>query len=218
MTDLPGVRRPYYPVSLNVDGQACLVVGGGRVAARKARALLECGAAVTVVAPSLHQDMEALVPNLAAIERRSYRPGDPRSFRLVFTATGDPQVDAAVHRDAEAAGVWVNAADDPAHSSFILPAVHRDGALAVAVSTAGLSPALSSWLRDRLASQLGEGFGRLAELLAEARVELRRSGRGTETVDWRSLLDGPLPELVRAGELDNARATISRATTTPRQL
>src|SRR3984885_10371750 len=147
----PAEPPSFYPVSLDVSGRSCLVVGGGPVAARKARTLLECGAAVTVIAPSLSDEMEVLAGQLEQVERRAYAGGDADRFRLVVTATGRPEVDGAVHDDAEAAGVWVNSADDRAHSSFILPAVHRDGPVIVAVSTSGLSPGLSSWLRARLA-------------------------------------------------------------------
>jgi siroheme synthase-like protein len=201
----------YYPVCLDVSGRPCLVVGGGPVAARKARGLLECGARVTVIAPEVCDDMQSLAPALAALERRPYRQDDLSSYRLVVTATGLDGVDGAVHADAEAAGVWVNSADDRVHSSFILPAVHRDGAVTVAVSTGGLSPALASWLRTRLAARDLRSTGALAELLGEARQRLLDAGRSTDAVDWAALLDGPLPDLVDAGDLDNARAIVAAA-------
>jgi siroheme synthase-like protein len=213
MTEPPAPPPPhFYPVSLDVSGRSCLVVGGGRVAARKARTLLDCGAAVTVIAPALSTDMETLVPSLHAIERRKYGEGDALSFRLVVTATGIPEVDGAVYADADAAGVWTNSADDLAHSSFILPAVHRDGAVTVAVSTGGLSPAFASWLRTRVAAECGDGIGTLAQLLGEARANLKRAGLPSDSVDWARLLEGPLLGLVRAGEIDNARATVLAAT------
>jgi siroheme synthase-like protein len=156
--------------------------------------------------------MESLLPALAGLERRPYRRDDVASFRLVVTATGNAAVDGAVHDDAEAAGVWVNSADDRANSSFILPAVHRDGAVTVAVSTGGLSPALASWLRDRVAARGLRNVGELAELLGEARERLKQAGRPSDAVDWAGLLDGPLPDLVEAGDLDNARAIVVAAT------
>ena len=165
-----------------------------------------------MIAPSVGGDMEALAPRLAAFERRPYRAGEASDYRLVVTATGQPEVDGAVFADADAAGVWVNSSDDPAHCSFILPAVHRDGAVTVSVSTGGLSPALASWLRDRLATCCGEGVGTLAELLGEARQHLREAGVRSDSVDWAGLLDGPLPELVRAGDVDAARAIVTAAT------
>ena len=212
MTELPPPHPPLYPVSLNVSGRSCLVVGGGRVAAHKARTLLDCGAVVTVIAPSLSDHMEALVPLLHALERREYGAGDASAFRLIVTATGVPEVDGAVYADAEAAGVWTNSADDLAHSSFILPAVHRDGAVTVSVSTGGLSPALASWLRTRIAAECGDGIGIVAQLLGEARANLKRAGLPSDSVDWVRLLEGPLLDLVRAGEIDNARATVLAAT------
>ncbi len=202
---------PLYPVVLDVSGRLCLVVGGGPVAARKASALADCGAEVSVIAATLSEEMVELVPRLAGVERRTYRRGDAAGFRLVVTATGNPDVDGVVYEDADAAGVWVNSADDRAHCSFILPAVSRDGAVTIAVSTGGRSPALASWLRTRLARLGGPGLGPLAQLLAEARQELRRQGRPTSSVDWASVLEGPLPDLVRAGELDNARAIVVAA-------
>jgi siroheme synthase-like protein len=166
------------------------------VAARKARSLLDGGAVVTVIAPTLSDHMELLVPSLHAVERREYGGGDASAFRLVVTATGIPEIDGAVY----------------AHSSFILPAVHRDGAVTVSVSTGGLSPALASWLRTRVAAECGDGVGILAQLLAEARANLKRAGLPSDSVDWARLLEGPLLELVRAGEIDNARATVLAAT------
>lgn len=213
MTDPGPAPTAFYPVSLDVSGRACLVVGGGRVAARKARTLLECGALVTVIAPSLAPEMEDLTDRLQSVERRAYASGDAARFRLVVTATGRVDVDGAVHHDAEAAGVWVNSADDRAHSSFILPAVHRDGPVTVAVSTGGLSPAFASWLRDRLAADCGDGAGTVAELIGEARERLRLAGRPSDSVDWVALFDGPLLDLVRAGDWDNVRAIVAAAVT-----
>lgn len=200
----------FYPVSLDVAGCPCLVVGGGPVAARKARGLLACGAVVTVIAPALCPAMEALDP--LTIERRPYAPGEAATYRLVVTATGIAEVDGTVYADADAAGVWVNSADDRAHCSFILPSVQREGPVTFAVSTGGSSPALASWLRSRWAAQCGTGMGTLAELLGEARARLQDTGMSTETVDWAALLDGPLPALVQAGHVDDARALIAAAT------
>jgi precorrin-2 dehydrogenase/sirohydrochlorin ferrochelatase len=202
----------YYPVSLDVAGRSCLVVGGGPVATRKARGLLDCGAVVTVIAPDVCTAMAELAP--LTIERRRYASGDAAGHRLVVTATGLPAIDGAVYADAEAAGVWVNSADDLEHCSFILPSVYRDGAVTLAVSTGGSSPALASWLRSRLSAQCGPELGELAELLGRARQSLQSAGRSTDAVDWVTLLDGPLPTLVREGRLDEAEALVEGATGT----
>jgi siroheme synthase-like protein len=195
---------------LDLRGRSCLVVGGGPIAARKASGLVECGAVVTVVAPHVCADLTRLTA--VTIERRPYAAGEAEEYRLVVTATGIPAVDGAVYADADAAGVWVNSADDGAHSTFILPSVHREGTVSVAVSTGGTSPALASWLRHRLAESAGPGLGELAELLGQARRSLHDAGKSTEDVDWASLLDGPLPSLVRDGQHAEACALIEAAT------
>jgi siroheme synthase-like protein len=182
------------------------------VASRKARGLLDCGGVVTVIAPDVGAAMAELTP--LTIKRRPYATGDAAAHRLVITATGIPAVDGAVYADAEAAGVWVNSADDVEHCSFILPSVHRDGAVSLAVSTGGSSPALASWLRARIAERSGPGLGELAELLGRARRRMQVDGRSTEAVDWFALLDGPLPALVREGRWEEARALVESATGT----
>jgi siroheme synthase-like protein len=173
---------------------------------------LDCGAVVTVIAPDVCAAMAELSP--LTIERRRYATGDAAAHRLVVTATGIPAVDGAVYADADAAGVWVNGADDVEHCSFILPSVHRDGAVSIAVSTGGSSPALATWLRARLSAQCGPGLGELAELLGRARQSMRVDGRSTEAVDWTALLDGPLPGLARDGRRDEAQALVEDATET----
>jgi siroheme synthase-like protein len=180
------------------------------VAARKVGGLLGCGAVVTVIAPEVCAAMMQLTP--LTIARRAYTAGDAAGYRLVVTATGIPAVDGAVSADAEAAGVWVNSADDVTHCTFILPSVHRDGPVSVAVSTGGTSPALARWLRVRLAESGGPGLGELADLLGLARQRLHDAGRSTERVDWGALLDGPLPALVRAGHNEAARTLVEEAT------
>lgn len=170
-----------------------LVVGGGRVAARKVDALLAAGAAVTVVAPVVDP---RIVASGVRVERRRYRPGEVARYRLAVTATGDPQVDHLVYEDAERAGVFVNAADDRAACSFILPAVVRRGPVTVAVSTGGTSPALAAWLRARISEVVGPEYAAVAHALAGARAEVRARGVPTEGLDWDSLIG----DLLASGE------------------
>ena len=214
-------RSPDYAVNLVVEGQECLVVGGGEVAARKVEGLTTCGARVTVVAPRTVPaiDRVAQAPaggsGAVTVEHRPYRAGEAGRFRLVVTATGVREVDRAVARDARAAGVWVNSADDADACSFLLPSVHREGPVTVAVSTGGASPALAAWLRRRLAREVGPAVATMADLLDEARRAVRAEGRSTEDVDWKAVLDGAFPELVAAGDLAGARAVLRSVTARP---
>ena len=108
-----------FPVTLRLSGRPVLVVGGGGVATRKVRALVDAGARVTVVAPEVTAELAA-IPGVA-VHRRGYERGEVDAYRLVVTATDRRDVNQAVFDDAEAAGVWCNSADDPERCSFTLP-------------------------------------------------------------------------------------------------
>jgi precorrin-2 dehydrogenase len=200
------VDQPLYPVNLVVAGRPCLVVGGGRVAVTKVTGLLDAGARVTVVAPEVDPRLaEAADGGALALERRPYRPGEAAGYRFVIAATGDPAVNQQVFDDGETAGVWVNSADDPERCTAILPARVRQGRLTVTVSTGGHSPAVASWLRERLATELGPEYDELIELLAEARQEVQAQGLGTESLDWKRALDSGILDLLRAGRPEEAK-------------
>jgi precorrin-2 dehydrogenase/sirohydrochlorin ferrochelatase len=202
------IEEPGYPVNLLLAGRSVLVVGGGEVAARKVAGLTEAGARVRVVAPEVSEAMRALA---VPFEERPYRRGEVAGYRLVVACTDDPATNQAVFEDAEAAGIWVNAADDPAHCSFTLPARLRRGRLLVTVSTGGHSPAVASWLRERLEDHLGPELDTLIGLLADERAALAAQGRSSEGLNWRAALDSGMLELIRAGETDRARATLRAA-------
>jgi siroheme synthase-like protein len=197
------ITDPLYPVNLVVAGKPCLVVGGGRVAARKAEGLASCGALVHVIAREVGVRIRGI--DGLTWEERPYKRGDLAGYRLVITATGVPAVDAEVADDAESAGIWVNSADDPANCSFTLPAILRRAELLVTVSTAGRSPALASWVRDQLADELGPEYVELMDMLSAARDEVRSSGRSSEDVDWQSALNSGMLDLIRTGDLNGAR-------------
>jgi siroheme synthase-like protein len=208
------VDQPLYPVNLVLAGRPCLVVGGGRVAVGKVRGLLEAGARVTVVAPEIDPRLAELAGGTGdtgdaggtlTVEQRPYRRQEVAAYRLAVAATGDPQVNQQVYDDGEAAGVWVNSADDPDRCSVILPARIRQGRLTVTVSTGGHSPAVASWLRARLADELGPEYDQLIELLSEARREVQAQGVGTEQLDWRRALDSGILDLIRAGRPEEAK-------------
>jgi siroheme synthase-like protein len=196
------VDQPLYPVNLVLTGRPCLVVGGGRVALTKVRGLTDAGARVTVVAPEVVPEVAAVAD---VVELRPYRAGEAAGYRFVIAATGDPQVNQQVYDDGEAAGVWVNSADDPQRCSAILPARVRQGRLTLTVSTGGHSPAVAAWVRERLAREYGPEYDQLVGLLSEAREEVRAQGLGTEHLDWKQALDSGILELIRAGRLEAAK-------------
>ncbi len=197
-----------YPVNLRVRGHRCLVVGGGPVALNKVDGLLEAGAEVDVIAPDVVPELEDR-PGVT-VHRRAYRPGDVEGYRLVVAATGRAEVNAEVYHDGEAAGVWVNSADDPDHCSFTLPSRLRRGSLLVTCSTSGHSPALSRWVRQRLEQEIGPEYETLLCLVSEARDRIRAAGVHTEGLAWQDVLDSGMLELIRSGETGQAQAKINR--------
>jgi precorrin-2 dehydrogenase/sirohydrochlorin ferrochelatase len=198
-----------YPVSLLVDGRQCVVVGAGRIAARKIGALLDAGGAVHVVAPEVSAEVRAWAEAGAlSLAERAFTATDLDGAWLVTTATGVPAVDHAVFEAAEARHLWVNSADDPENCSFTLMSVVRRGDVVVTIGTAGRSPALAAWLKERLENEIGPEYATLLDVLAEAREELRATGRSSEEVDWRRALDSGMLESIRAGRVEEAKETL----------
>ena len=197
----------YYPVCLEMAGRRCLVVGAGAVAERKVNGLLEVGARVTVVGPSATERLlDWARAGRIGLTLRAYGADDLAGHSIVFAATDDGLINAEVARDARAAGVLINAADDPAHCDFILPAVLTRGDLTVAVSTGGASPALARVVRDELGAFLDrDDYAALARVAADARRTLRHRGRPAPWERWRRALGGEVRALVRADRLDAAR-------------
>ena len=166
-----------YPLFMDVSGSRCVIVGGGGVASRKARGLLESGARVVVVSPEVAPEIEAMD---VTVERRPYRPGDLAGAALAFAATDRREVNAAVAREAKENGIPVNVADRRAEGDFALPSVLRRGGLQVAVSTGGASPTLARKVRDALEPSFGAEWAGVVEKLRAARDGGLDVDRGTE--------------------------------------
>ncbi len=167
-----------YPIFLKIESSPCLVVGGGKVALRKVKSLLQSGARVTVVAPEGGAALKALA-EAGRIEwrRETYRPGEAGDYTLVVAATDSPDVNRSVYRDALQNRVPVNSVDDPEHCSFYVPSLIRRGQLLVAVSTSGTVPYFARKLRDYLEAKLYADIGLDLERLKKLRTTiLRRTG------------------------------------------
>ncbi|MCZ8063222.1 siroheme synthase CysG [Silanimonas sp.] len=213
---------PLFPVFLDLAGRRVLLVGGGVVAKRKAEALMEAGADVVVGAPELEPELARAV----AEGRLAHRPGpfDPGWLEgawLVIAATDDPEVNAAVAREAEARRVWVNVVDDAPRCSFQVPARVERGPLQIAISSRGEAPMLARWLRERLETELDPALGDLAEWLGSKREVLRsrfpQTARRRQVIE--ALIRGPAADALRNGDLAEAEAAFAAALeekTTPR--
>jgi siroheme synthase-like protein len=195
-----------WPVNLLVAGKRVVVVGAGRVAARKVEPLLDLGAEVVVVAPALGEEIARWRDaGRLTVHERGFVDGDLDGAWLAVTATGDAAVDAAVAGAGEARRVWVNSADDPANCSFTLMSVVRRADLVVAIGTGGRSPALATWLKQHVTEEMGPEYETLLDLLSEAREALRSAGRSSEDADWQRAFGSGMLDLVRAGRIDEAK-------------
>jgi precorrin-2 dehydrogenase len=196
----------YYPVLLDLTGRRCVMVGGGAIAERRIDGLLAAGARVTVISPRLTRALEALAADgRIEHEARGYREGDLAGADLAFVATDAGEVNAAVAREAQGRGVWINAADDPARCTFILPALVRRGDLTVAVATGGSSPALARAIREELETYLTEDYATLASIAAEARREVRAAGKPVTADAWRRALGPEVRRLIVERGRDDAK-------------
>ena len=163
---------------MDLSGRRCVVVGGGGVANRKARKLLQARAEVVVISPEVRPELESVA---SEVHRRPYREGDLEGAFLAFAATDSREANAAVAREAEERGVPVNVADEPSDGDFALPSVLRRGRLQVAVSTGGASPVLAREVRDGLEGLFGpEWAGLVEEVRAARRGALSGDGTGIE--------------------------------------
>jgi precorrin-2 dehydrogenase / sirohydrochlorin ferrochelatase len=195
-----------YPVNLVVSGRRCVVVGAGRIAARKVDGLLAAGADVHVVAPRLGDQVRTMRDEgRVTVAERAFESADLDGAWLATAATDDAAVNHAVFEAGEGRGVWVNAADDPDNCSFTLMSVIRRGDVVVTVGTGGRSPALAAWLKERIAAEIGPEYETLVELLADAREGMQADGRSTEDADWKRALDSGMLDLIRAGRVDDAK-------------
>jgi len=161
---------PFYIACLKLSGRRCVVVGGGEIGLEKVEGLLACDADVTLVAPEAVDELRALAAEGSiAWEQRAYEPGDIEGTFMVIACTDDTEINIRVYEDAERRAMLVNIVDVPPLCNFILPAIVRTGPLAIAISTAGASPALAKRIKAQVAEEYGEPYARLAVLLNDVR-------------------------------------------------
>jgi siroheme synthase-like protein len=203
-----------YPVLLELRELPLLVVGGGAVALRRVRGLLEAGGRPRLVSPALHPELAELVRSHGLDwAARPFQPGDVGSAALVFATTDQPGVNAAVAAEAAAGGALVNRADAGEGSSFQLPAVLRQDPVLVAVSTGGASPLLARRLRERLEAVVTPALGRAARRLAALRREVAArwpADEGRRRALWMELITPEFMDAAIAGHDREVEQHISR--------
>lgn len=200
--------KPYPIFLVGLARRTCVVIGGGAEAERKTVGLLDCDAAVRLIAGDVTPALGTLAEaGRIAWEPRAYREGDLAGAFLVIVAETDPRIVHAAWGEAQTRGIPINAVDDVEHCSFIAGSVVRRGALTVAISTAGAAPALAVRLRERIERELGPEYAAFLELAEELREPLARHLPDFQTrrEAWYRLVDSDVLELLREGRTEQAR-------------
>ena len=204
----------YYPLHLTITGKKCLVVGGGRTAARKVATLLRCGGRVVVVSPEA-------VPAIRTLSRREKIQWRERKFRasdcagafLMFAATGSAAINRSIARLAKEKSILVNVADSPADCDFIVPALVERGPLTISIATEGLAPVLSRRIRMDLERSFGPEYIRYTRLIGEARSAIVKNAQLTgkkKRKALQSLLSLPIRERLTRGEKISRRDVLKK--------
>jgi len=181
-------NKRYYPVYLDLTDKRVLIVGGGAIASRKARGLLDIGANVKIVSPEVTDEIR----DLAAARKiewvaARYETAHMDGAAIVVGATSDRAANEQVSRDAMARSIPVNIVDDPALCSFIVPAVGTRGAIQIAVSTGGSAPMVAGKIRDRISQAIGDEYVVLVEVLGVLRDRIRALDSKGKRAFWREI-------------------------------
>lgn len=176
----------YFPIFIDLGKFTPLVIGGGEVAYRKVKTLLEFDAKPKIIAPKINPKLKELIEQYnLEFEAREYQKGDLDGFKLVFVATDDPEVDSDVQKEAEEKGAIVNFADKPEICNFIVPSIVKRGELTIAISTQGKAPFLSRYFREILEKKIPKNVKDFVEIAVYFRSKLKErkiSGKLKETI------------------------------------
>lgn len=208
MSDAYG--KAYYPVYLDLNHRLTIVVGGGKVAERKAATLAEYGADVVVIAPeTTDRILEMSADGLLTIERRGYVRGDLEGAFVVICATDSEEVNRAVYDEANERGALVNVVDVPALCNFIVPSIVRRGGLQIAISTGGAAPAVAKRVRRRISGEFGEEWAGYIRLLGEVRaLVMARVPEEERQALFERIADSDLRERIASGSAPTAEDVV----------
>lgn len=204
-----------FPISLKLQQQRCLIVGGGHIALRKATLLAKAGAIIDIVAPEIEEQLLQLVTttngqHFVEIFSEKFLS---TPYRLVIAATNDPQVNKTVFEQCEVRNLLVNSVDDIPHCRFMVPAIIDRSPLVISVASNGTSPVLSRQIRTQLETSIPHGMGKLAEFSGKWRNQVKEkiSNPDERRIFWENLYASPLKEQVFNDNLDVANSMLEQA-------
>ncbi len=201
------------PLSLDVRGRACLVVGGGPIGARKLASLLECQAQATLISPAICEAARPLAARCKYLQR-AWQGGDCRGFALIWACTPRAEVNEAIAREARDSGAWCAVSGAGEGGDLHSMAAVRRGEVCIGIASGGAAPALSRHLRERIEAAIGGEYEVLLSWMSEERAELkaRLGEQGARAEVWREVLASEVLELLRSGRQGEARARFEAIT------
>ena len=195
------------PLFIDIKDKPCLLVGGGRVAARKLKMLCKAEAKVTVIAPELCEDVKKLCDTHSLnIEQRKFEDSDISQQRLIIAASNNAELNSHISALAKQRDIFVNVSNDFSQGDIVLPSVIDRDPIQIAVTTGGASPVLARLLRSNLERSTPAAYGTLASLVEKYRSNAKQSLKNEDTIRrfWEEVLQGPIAEMVFAGKVDDA--------------
>jgi siroheme synthase-like protein len=209
-------KYPYYPIYIDIEDRHVIIIGGGNVCARKAETMMKYGARVTIVSPEFTDEIEQWArEGCLELRRKRYDHSDLQGAKLVIASTDDTQVNEAIAADCRARNIPVNVVDVTPLCEFIVPAIIESGAIQIAVSTGGKSPAVARTLKEDLQRMIGSEYAELNEVLGSLRDGAKASAKLPTDVDRKRFFDGIIAagvlEMLRTGRRAEAYETIAGA-------
>lgn len=204
----------YFPAFLSIEGRPCLVVGGGQIAERKVKTLLDAKARVTVVSPAVTPRLRRRIDK-GQVEyyAREYVPSDLDGIYLLITATDNMPLNREIGMEGRSLGLIVNVVDDPDYCDFIAPSIVRRGDITFAISTGGASPALARWLRRQVEEHFPPEYSGLAKVMSRVRLQIRGEGHNISPARWQKSIDESFLSLIKQRKLAEARRHLFSALT-----
>ena len=206
-------RMSYYPVFLQLENKIALVVGGGKVAQRKVETLLRYGASIHIVSKVLTDKLKQLIEiNKVRLLGEEMREEFLDGVFIVIAATDDKELNSKVSESARKRGLLVNAVDQPADCNFIVPSIVRKGALSIAISTSGMSPALAKKIRKELDGQFGNEYETFLNVMGSLRKEVLAMGLSQEENSriFHEIVDGGIIEALARNDLPKVESSLAR--------
>lgn len=205
--------KKYFPVMLDITDKKCIIIGGGKVAFRKTKSLLEYNSEIILISKYLCKDLEDLLKNSSIVYvPRNYEYGDLKDAFLVFAATDDKEINAKIQQEAENAGILANIVDLPEKCSFIVPSKVESGDLTISVSTNGKSPMLTKKIRQDLEKIYDVYYGQFVDILGDFRqksIDAIKDAKDRENF-FEEVVSSDFLEKIKAGNLEQVSFEINK--------